>query len=362
MGPRFSRAGAGLATLALVTGCGPTAPPHAAPPLQRSAPAAAPSAAPPSASAPLPSAPLAPAPAASLPQGASAAPQGPAPLIRAQLAWGGGAHQLARVLQGEQNPEGPMALDADSAGRVWILDQVNQRLVRIDRQGGWHAIPASRTAQELAVDGPGQLWLLDRLVARQVQRLDAETGAVLQTVSLAGPADEPWLITALQVDAGVLWAEYEHSALRPLGGPGLAPLDGRPTGDRRWLLKALRVPPDRAVLAGRSPGAAADEAPGLTIQVAFAWPVQQLIEIGGQRGDRLWLVADLVELAGDGAPLQRRREALLFDDAGRELRRHGLCAGDGPEEQLRSARVGRDGHLYSLCLRDQGAVLEEVAP
>ena len=292
------------------------------------------------------------------------AQQAPAPavVIRANLAWGQGKFQLGRVLQGEQNPEGPMALDADADGRVWILDQVNSRLVRLDRQGGWHWIPGSRTAQELAVDGPGHVWLLDRLVSKNLTRIDTKVGELVQAVPLGGPQDEPWLITALQMHGGELWAEYEHAQLRRVTGSGAAVLEGRPTADNRWLLKALRVPPSRAALAGRQPGSAVDQAPGLTIQAEFAWPVMQLVELGGKTGDRLWLVADLVQLDAEDRPVQRRREALLIDDRGQELRRVELCAPSGPEEQLRSARVGQDGHLYSLCLSEKGVLVQEVAP
>lgn len=362
MGQRVARAGALIAFFAALGGCTPAAvPPSAAPQQQPRQPFAAGLAtSAPSAAASVSSAPSGLAAVA----GASSAKAAPPSAVvdRALLPWGKGKLQLGRVLQGEQNPEGPMALDADADGRVWILDQVNSRLVRLDRQGGWHWIPASRTAQELAVDGPGHVWLLDRLVSKNLTRIDTKLGELVQAVPLAGPQDEPWLITALQMHGGELWAEYEHAQLRRVTGSGAAVLEGRPTADNRWLLKALRVPPNRAALAGRQPGSAVDQAPQLAIQAEFAWPVMQLVELGGKTGDRLWLVADLVQLDAEDRPVQRRREALLIDDRGQELRRVELCAPSGPEEQLRSARVGQDGHLYSLCLGDKGVLVQEVAP
>lgn len=280
----------------------------------------------------------------------------------AHLPWGTQARQIGRVLQGEQNPEGPMSLDADATGQVWILDQVNERLVRLGRQGQWHQVPAPRTAQELAIDEEGQLWVLDRLVGKQLLRLDAQTGAQLQHISLEGAGQDPWLITALQFHHGSLYGEYEHSDLRRLTGTGAALLQGRPTRDQGWLLKALRVPPDRVALAGRAPGDQAHDPPGLALQTQFPLPVAQLLELGAVDSGHLWLVADLVQLGDDGRPKERLRQAVVLDAAGKVLQRRDLCASYGPEEQLRSARLGRDGHLYNLCLTETGASIQEVLP
>ncbi len=280
----------------------------------------------------------------------------------ATLPWGAQARQLGRVLGGEQNPEGPMSLDADAAGQVWLLDQVNQRLVRLGRQGQWHQIAAPRTAQELAIDDQGQPWVLDRLVGKQLLRLDAQSGAQLQHISLQAPDQEPWLITALQIHGGGLYAEYEHSELRRLTGSGASVLQGRPTRDQQWLLKALRVPPDRVAVAGRAAGEAADAAPGLAIQTQFDKPVAQLVELAAVEAQRIWLVADLVQLDPEGRPSARYRQAVVLDSAGTVVLRRDLCAPYGPEEQLRSARLGRDGHLYNLCLGATGATIEEVLP
>lgn len=286
------------------------------------------------------------------------------PSIRtvATLSWGSQVGQLGRVLGGEQSPEGPMSLDADAAGQVWVLDQVNERLVRLGRQGQWHQIAAPRTAQELAVDDQGQVWVLDRLVGKQLVRLDGQSGAQLNHVSLEGPGQDPWLITALQVHGGALYAEYEHSELRRLVGSGPTTLQGRPTRDQRWLLKALRIPPDRVAVAGRAPGAAIDAVPGLAIQTQFSMPVAQLVELGAVEPERIWLVADLVQLGVDDQPIARQRQAVVLDSAGQVVQRRDLCVPYGPEEQLRSARLGRDGHLYNLCLGATGVTVQEVLP
>jgi hypothetical protein len=54
--------------------------------------------------------------------------------------------------------------------------------------------------------------------------------------------------------------------------------------------------------------------------------------------------------------------AVVWSAEGRELARVDLCATGGPEETLRAARLGADGHLYNACVHAGGVRVQEVAP
>ena len=100
----------------------------------------------------------------------------------------------------------------------------------------------------------------------------------------------------------------------------------------------------------------------MAIQTQFSMPVAQLVELAAVDAERIWLIADLVQLGPDDRPVARQRQAVVLGSAGQVVRRHDLCVPTGPEEQLRSARLGRDGHLYNLCLGAAGATIQEVLP
>ena len=283
-----------------------------------------------------------------------------------QFAWGTGPAQLGRVLQGEQNPEGPMAIDADAQGRVFVLDQVNARVLRLDADGTLHSVGAPRAAQELLA-GPSGVWLLDRLVGLTALRVDTETGKELGHLGLTQPQlDEPGGITALIGHDGGLWAEFEHTRLIRLGGldgATLAPasLAGRPGLDARRLLRALRTAPGQVAITGRALEAPDSTAPNLTLQAEFPLPVWQVLELAGDQQGRVWLVVDAVAFDAQDKPAQRRRIVRVWNADGAPRAAAELCTPDGPEETLRPVRLGANGRLYALCVRSDGATVQEVS-
>lgn len=281
----------------------------------------------------------------------------------ANLTWGDGPLQVGRVRQGEQNPEAPMAFDVDLEGNLWMLDQVNQRLLVLDGKGGSRSLPVGRTVQDVLVDAVGAVWTLDRLVAKNVTQRDSQSGAVLQTVALASAKIvEGGMTTGLFVQNGSVFVELEHTALRRVAGTPAPDLRNRPTADGKWLLAALRVPPDKVAVAGRSPTAGEDQAPGLALQGQFKTPVAQIVELAGDLGGRVWLAADLVQVGPDDKPLSIKREALAWNADGQVVAHVELCAPLGPEEQFRTVRVKPGGSLYNMCRGPSGVVVERWAP
>lgn len=260
-----------------------------------------------------------------------------------------------------------MSLDADAAGQVVLLDQVNQRALLLPPGGPTRIIAAPRTAQEVLLS-TGELWFLDRLVAKTAVRVSPQSGAVLDKVSLSRPdIEEPGGITALVGHDGALWAELEHTRLVRLATLGGKPaptatLAGRPTLDGKLLLRGLRVPPRDVAVAGRALDAAPQTAPTLALQTTFELQVAQVLELAGDASGRIWLAADTVALADDGRPTKVQREVAVWNADGTLRGRTQLCAPDGPEETLRPVRLGANGKLYALCVQASGATLQEVAP
>ncbi|MSQ81818.1 MAG: hypothetical protein EXR77_02745 [Myxococcales bacterium] len=281
----------------------------------------------------------------------------------AVLPWGAGPNQAGRVAQGEQNLEAPMAFDGDGQGRVWLLDQVNQRILVLQVGQTTRVIPASRTAQDIAITASGQPWVLDRLVDRNVQLLDPVTGAVQKTLSLTeATITESGLSSALWQHAGKLWLEMENTYLIALDDLAHPKLMGRPSRDGKWLLSALRVPPDKVAVAGNAVGQSATEAPKLALQAEFPLPVWAIAELDSDASGRVWIVADLVKFGPDDRPVDRKRQAVAWKEDGKVAARLDLCAPVGAEEQFRTARVLADGTLLNLCRGPQGIVIERFAP
>src|SRR5687768_13796938 len=70
--------------------------------------------------------------------------------------WGGGEKDLGRDQPGEGSPSGPMSFTVDSRGRVWVLDQVNGRIVRFKNGEIDGALPLDRPrAQDIAIGEDG---------------------------------------------------------------------------------------------------------------------------------------------------------------------------------------------------------------
>ncbi|MBM4342530.1 MAG: hypothetical protein FJ100_04040 [Deltaproteobacteria bacterium] len=280
----------------------------------------------------------------------------------ARLPWGSGPGQAGRVAEGDQNLEGPMAIDVSADGSVWLLDQVNRRILVFADGQAPRAIAAPRTAQDLVVDGAGQPWTLDRLVDRQVRQLDAQTGQVAQTLDLAAAGvAEPGLSTALWLHQGHLWLELENTHLVPLQSKSAA-IKGRPSRDGHWLLSALRVPPDKVAVAGVQVGQTESGAPGVALQHQFDLPVWAIADLDSDAGGRVWLTADLVRFGPDDRPADRKRMAIAWTPQGKVAAQVALCAPEGAEEQFRTVRITTAGEIVNLCRGPLGIVVERWAP
>lgn len=167
----------------------------------------------------------------------------------ARFGWGSGDGNLGRSRPEEANPEAPMSLTVDALGQVWILDQVNGRLVKLDRTGkpvGVMPLPL-QAAQDVAVTPDGKALVLDRLVDKSVAILSPD-GKPLGELPLVGKGlEEGGASTGLFSDGKDVYVEREHGDSVRIGSTSgeanreRPEVPGRPAQDGRSLLTASIV-------------------------------------------------------------------------------------------------------------------------
>ena len=305
---------------------------------------------------------------------AAATTAGATPPLRTSLVrtlpWGGEPGALGHRPAEESSPEGPMSFDVDASGHVYILDQVNRRVVVAGLDGSTWSFPIpSDTYQDVAIDEAGGVVLLDRLVSQSVTFVDA-TGRVTSDVLLVGRGiPEGGAVTALLSTADGVSVEVGHlytvRIADGLGAPDAARTvaPGRPAADGNAWLRVARADPPTAVLVTAwptMPGAPAHR----FARVPFTTPVAQIDGYETDGAGRLWLACHVVVERPD-APfdvVSEAEEVVLVADGGAEVGRATLPAIRGHEEQLRAVRVGGDGALWALIPGADGASLWAVRP
>lgn len=139
-----------------------------------------------------------------------------------------------------------MSLAVDEKGRAYVLDQVNDRVVRRGPSGEVEGVvPLKLTnPQDIALGKGGSMAVLDRLSDKAIALYD-EGGALRGQLPLTGEGvPEPGLVTALVVDGDNVYVEREHGPLVRIGDMSGHPADprleipGRPSRDGLSYLSA----------------------------------------------------------------------------------------------------------------------------
>ena len=87
------------------------------------------------------------------------------PEVVLDLRWGHGAGEIGRLDGDEAASEGPMSFDVTAAGDIYLLDQVNRRVLKFGPNGVLErtlGLPLS-TYQDIAVYEEGVVVVVDRL-------------------------------------------------------------------------------------------------------------------------------------------------------------------------------------------------------
>lgn len=306
---------------------------------------------------------MAPRPVLDLPD-----PQGwiqPRGRVVVRTGWGAGLGELGRRAGQESSPEAPMSLSVDRAGNVSILDQVNRRVQRFDRNGrprGSVMLPTD-TAQDLVVQDDRVL-VLDRLGdAPGVHMTDLDGNLIGKLEVVGGQVREGGGITGLFADGDGIYVESAHDDLVRVAGASGQPtalqqtIPGRPSRDGRFYLKAGII--DKA--AGRVYVQAHDR------QKQLAWetplnlgrPLLQLLLLDTDTSGRVYLGAEV----GQEDPVTHAMSGLgtlvvRLDSAGHLSAVLELPpTTSDPAETFRPLVVGDDGTLYHLVASASGVTV-----
>lgn len=306
----------------------------------------------------------------------------------ATLAWGSGEHALGKHEGPEQNPTAPMAIAASQHG-LWILDQVNGRIVQLQgaRESATlvHSTPVGLAdPYDLALDNLAlalpTLLVLDRQVDGAVVALQAGAAGERWRLDLRGdgravfdPSAAPGPsgigfgggITSLFVHDGGVWVEWAHERSHRLGaldgsrlGIG-ATIPGRP--DLRFAvgLTAERLG-DHVIVSGRALAASRAEAlePEFRVAATFPHPVLALRALESDHHGSIWVVANILREQANGQIVAEGLDVVQISPSGDVLRRDSATLEQGPHEQARTFSADLDGTLWHLARRNDGLVVE----
>jgi len=306
-------------------------------------------------------------PGASVPE---ARPARTAPLSRpvdvlVSTGWGSGEGQLGRSAPEEGNPEGPMSFTVGPDGTLLVLDQVNGRISRYDRDGRPLApIALSQTlAHELAVAPDGSLAVMDRLADRSVAIFNRE-GTLVGDIPLVGKnLPEAGMSTGLFVDETGIYVERGHGPLVRVGDmrgrsdPEQPLLDGRPTPDGKSLLSAALINGQ----AGRLWVRVVERASGqlrFMRELRLPMPIRHLMTLEADPSGRIYVSASVGREAAPGEPpLDEGVQVLCLSPEG-EVRGSAMLPPNRlADETFRELSVMADGTILYLVRTGTGAEL-----
>jgi hypothetical protein len=174
----------------------------------------------------------------------------------AKFGWGSGSGQLGKDVPQEGNPEAPMSLAPAPGGGAWVLDQVNNRLVKLDKDGKVEATQnlTLQGAQDMAVGKDGTVAVMDRLLDKQVALFSAD-GKPLGALPVEGKnLENGGTASGVFIDGEEVFVEREHGDLVKIGDKsGKADADrgevpGRPSRDgSAWLTAMITSMPEGRV-------------------------------------------------------------------------------------------------------------------
>lgn len=271
--------------------------------------------------------------------------------------WGSGPGDLGRERPQEGNPMGPMSLSMDGKGRVYVLDEVNGRIVRRGADG--KPDTTFRTdliaPQDMAVAEDGSTVVLDRFVDKQVVIYD-ESGRVRADIPIAGDGvDDVGAVTGVFTDGDDIYVEREHASLVKIGdttGQLAEPrteIPGRPSRDGQLFLNAGIT--DAQV--GRVYVSAIDRATSqhrFTRELRLRSFVQNIVLLDSDLAGTIYFAAIVEPEGGQAVVLLTCLEPLKGTPVGGAV----LPVNTMPEETFRDIVVQNEGGVMYALRSEQG--------
>lgn len=272
--------------------------------------------------------------------------------------WGGSTKdQLGRDRPAEGNPTAPMSLGRDGAGRLYVLDQVNGRVVRHGADGKVDATSDMKllAADDLSVGKDGSMAVLDRLSSKAVALYD-QGGALLGELPLEGEGvEETGLVTGVFVDGKDVYVEREHGPLVKIGDTSGKPAEprteipGRPTRDGLSFINAGII----NAAAGRAYVSSIERATSehrFTRELKLASTIQSIVLLDSDMQGTIYFAAQVMEEPGGPMILLSCLEPLKGVPVGGAV----LPANTLPEETFRDLTVLDEGGVILALRSEQG--------
>jgi hypothetical protein len=283
--------------------------------------------------------------------------------MRLSVPWGGGSGALGRDDPGEGSPSAPMSFYVDHEGHMYVLDQVNGRIVRFGADGKVDAnMQIDRlTAQDMAPTNDGGVAVLDRFGGHDVGLYDAN-GNLTGSLPLVGEGiDDEGDVTGVFVDGDDVYAEVEHATLVKVGdtsgnvAASRDELPGRPSRDGESFLKAGIIDPD----AGRVYVVSNVRPSGemrFTRELRFGAPTYQLLLLDTDLSGTIYLAAEVQEEGGEGSIVSLQ---CLDKNNGEPIGSAVLPANVSPEETVRDLAVLDEGGVVYAQRTADGITYEK---
>jgi hypothetical protein len=291
--------------------------------------------------------------------------------------WGSGKTELNHLIPEEANPEAPMSFVIDNSEKIFVLDQVNERVQVYDKTGKHIKtvpIPAV-TFSDIAIGESGNLFLLDQFVYKAVVLID-DKGNILKKIELIGKGiTETVNVSEIYSREDGLWVVVGNTMVRlcdisgePYKDRQMAP--GRFSQDDKSLLRTKVVGEiTAAVLRNKLTKSSMNtyKISGKdTYTIYFDIPIFFIRMVDTDKNGNIYLVAELLEESIDEGPpysIENSHEiVVVLDSNGNEKKRIYMPVSSEAEEVNRSHRVTPDGTIYQLVIREEGATMWRYSP
>lgn len=274
----------------------------------------------------------------------------------AALAWG---KTVGKVAGDEAISEGPMSFAISEQGEAWVLDQVNHRVLGMDRKGTpVRAIGLDKTSafDDLIQVDSGHLVVLDRLKSEQLVVLTTDGKVVVQLPLIGKGIETPGLITELFHRPDGVWVEVESYYSVKLLNRELKPcerqvLQGRPISNHRRLQAYLNDQGGMVV----SVGSRLQRLPDRSVSVYGTLPLQHILVCDMDAKGNVHAVVQ--ETAYSPVPpykvTQDRYLWIVLDETLHEVGRKSFPVFTSQFEQRVDFRLTPQGSLWQMGFTDK---------
>jgi len=281
------------------------------------------------------------------------------PDVVIHLPWGSGGLYAGGVDPNESAGQGPMSFTINSYGEIFLLDQLNYRVLSFDGDGKFiHETPISNGIfEDIEVLDNGYILLLDRTNRSEVVVFDSY-GRELNHWKLIGDGiEEGGLVTAMLWRSDGLWLEYDHEHSVHIVDSNLMPcrreiVKGRISLDTKKSIVASLYGSNSASIA------VIDRNSKKTIieeKVFFDHNLYRIIWLDWDvHGNVYWFFHLVDRDVETDFPIFEEDRAFIFKT---DLTKIGGFSSPFvivPREQFREFRVSPDGDIFQMAFTDEG--------